>query len=200
MTFGLYIPRRSPLHGLAAQTKILILAVTSLVVFLLPDPIVLTILLSLTSLLPVAAKLPWRSVWLQLRPVIPLLVAVGLIQGILGDGLTAIVALLRFMILIMLATIVTLTTRVSDLVEAIEQSLQPAKRFGIHPAQVSLMLALSIRLIPTLLNQFHQIQEAQRARGLDRNWLALFVPFLIKTLRMADELSDALDVRGSNMD
>lgn len=200
MSFGLYIPRRSPIHALSAQTKILALAVASIVVFLVPSPIGLAILFGLIALLPSIAKLPSSSVWLQVRPVIPLLVAVALIQGLAGDWLTGILACLRFAILILLATIVTLTTRVSDLVEAIEQILQPAKRFGVNPAQVSLMLALSIRLIPTLLHQFHQVQEAQRARGLDRSWLALFVPFLVKTLRMADELSDALDARGYGAD
>lgn len=196
MSFGLYIERRSLIHLLAARIKFLVLAIISLVVFLLSNPVALLVLLALTSLLPIVARLPVRSVWLQLRPVLPLLIAVLLIQGLLGDWMTGILALLRFTILILLGTIVTLTTRVSDLVEAIEQVLQPGKRIGINPAQISLMLALSMRFIPILLNQFHQIQEAQRARGLDRNWLALFVPFVIKTLRMADELSDALDARG----
>lgn len=196
MSFGLYIERRSLIHLLAARTKFLVLSITSLVVSLLSNPVALLVLLALTSLLPIVARLPVRSVWLQLRPVLPLLIAVLLIQGLLGDWMTGILALLRFTILILLGTIVTLTTRVSDLVEAIEQVLQPGKRIGINPAQISLMLALSMRFIPILLNQFHQIQEAQRARGLDRNWLALFVPFVIKTLRMADELSDALDARG----
>lgn len=196
MSFGLYISRRSPIHNLPAKVKILILVITGMVVFLVPNPIALGILLGLTSLLPVLAKLPLQSVWLQLRPIIPWLIAVLLIQGLLGDWLAGTTAMLQFALLTLLATIVTLTTRVSEMIEAIEQALQSCKRFGINPAQVSLMLALAIRFIPVLLNQFHEIQEAQRARGLDRNGLALFVPFMIKTLRMADELSDALDARG----
>ena len=196
MHFGLYISRRSPIHNLSAKVKILILVITGMVVFLVPNPIALGILLGLTSLLPVFAQLPLPSVWLQLRPIIPWLIAVLLIQGLLGDWLAGTTAMLQFALLTLLATIVTLTTRVSEMIEAIEQALQPCKRFGINPAQVSLMLALAIRFIPVLLNQFHEIQEAQRARGLDRNGLALLVPFVIKTLRMADELSDALDARG----
>jgi len=196
MSFGLYIARRSPIHVLSARAKILVLTITGIVVFLLSNLVALLALLVLASLLPIVAQLPARSVWLQLRPVLPLLIAVLLLQGLLGDWASGMVALLRFTILIVLGTIVTLTTRVSDLVDAIEQVLQPGKRVGINPTQISLMLALSMRFIPILLNQFHQIQEAQRARGLNHNWLALFVPFVIKTLRMADELSDALDARG----
>lgn len=196
MSFGLYISRRSPIHQLSAKVKISILTITGIVVFGVSNPIALAILLGFTSLLPIVAKLPLQSVWLQLRPIVPWLIAVLLIQGLLGDWLAGTIALLRFALLALLATIVTLTTRVSEMIETIEQVLQPCKRFGINPAQVSLMLALAIRFIPVLLNQFHEIQEAQRARGLDRNGLALFVPFVIKTLRMADELSDALDARG----
>lgn len=196
MTFGLYVPRRSPIHALAAQPKLLILAITSIVVLRSSNPIVLAVLLGLTSLLPILSQLPLSSVWVQLRPIIPLLLAVALIPTLLGDWLAGVIALLRFLILILLATIVTLTTRMSDMMAAIEQALQPGKRIGINPAHISLMLSLSLRLIPMLLNQFYEIQEAQRARGLDRTALALFVPFMVKTLRMADELSEALDARG----
>jgi biotin transport system permease protein len=196
MTFGLYIQRRSPIHKLSATLKILILVVTSVAVFLLAEPIVLMILLVLTGLLLPLSRLPLSSVGAQLRPVMPLLIAVLLIQGLLGDWLSGLVALLRFTILILLATIVSLTTRMSEMMAVIERALQPCKCLGINPSQVSLMLALSLRLIPLLLSQFREIQEAQQARGLDRNWLALLVPFLVKTLRMADELSDALDARG----
>lgn len=200
MTFGLYVPRRSPLHALSAKIKLLVLTLVSIGVLATSNPIILTVLLAFTSLLPALSRLPLSTFWSQLRPVLLLLLAVALIPALLGDWLSGVVALLRFLILILLATIVTLTTRVSDLVEAIEQILQPTKRLGMNPAQISLMLALALRFIPTLLNQFHDIQEAQRARGLDRNGLALFVPFIIKTLRMADELSDALDARGYGVD
>jgi biotin transport system permease protein len=196
MTFGAYISRQSPIHALSAQTKLLSLTIASVLVFFLSQVVALLGLLLVSSGLLWLAKLPFWAVWLQLRSVIPLLIAILLIQGLLDSWQAGVVALLRFAILILLATIVTLTTRVSDLVEAIEQALQPLRRFGVRPGQVSFMLALSIRLVPLLLQQFHEIQEAQRARGLDRNWLALLVPLVIKTLRMADDLSEALDARG----
>jgi biotin transport system permease protein len=196
MTFGIYIARSSPIHALSAATKLTGLTVASVLIFLLSDLAALVVVLVASSGLLLLAKLPVRSVWFQLRSVVPLLATIFIIQGLLDSWQTGLVVLLRFAILMLLATIVTFTTRVSDLVEAIEQGLQPLRRFGMRPVQISFMLALSIRLVPILLHQFHEIQEAQRARGLDRHWLALLVPLLVKTLRMADDLSEALDARG----
>jgi biotin transport system permease protein len=47
-----------------------------------------------------------------------------------------------------------------------------------------------------MMREAQEILEAQRARGLDRNAIAVLVPLLIKTLKMADDLSDAIDARG----
>lgn len=195
MSFGLYIPRQSLIHAVSAQVKGLVLAIAGIVVFLVSDPVWLAGMLAIVSILPVLARLPLNAVGVQLRPVLPLLVAIWLLQGLLGDWVSGWLALLRFMILVILATIVTLTTRLSDMVEAIEQVLQPLQIIGVNSSQVSLILAMAIRFVPVLLEQFHEIQEAQRARGLDRHWIALLVPLMVKTLRMADELSDALDAR-----
>ena len=52
------------------------------------------------------------------------------------------------------------------------------------------------RFIPLLFDQFAEIREAQRARGLDRNIFALLMPLMIKTLKMADNLTEAIEARG----
>lgn len=196
MTFGLYISRHSPIHRLSARCKVGLLAVAGVSVFLISHVIGLAGLLAVVMIMMPIAKLPYAAVMAQFRPVVPLLIAILLLQGLWGDWLSGWIAVLRFAILIGLATLVTLTTRLSEMTEAIEQGLTPLKRFGINPVQVSFMLTLALRFIPILLHQFHEIQEAQQARGLDRHPIALFVPFLVKTLRMADEVSEALDARG----
>lgn len=195
MTFGLYIHRQSPIHRLSATIKLISLAAIGLLVALIPHLWGLALLQTIVCLLCWIARLPLPALWRQLRPVSILLLGILFIYGITGDWHTGGIAILRFTILILLATLITLTTRVSDMVEAIEHTLQPLQPFGLHPSKISLMIALSIRLIPVLLNQVHQIQEAQQARGIDRPILALLVPLFIKTLRMADELSDAIEAR-----
>ncbi|HYD64830.1 energy-coupling factor transporter transmembrane component T, partial [Azospirillum sp.] len=94
------------------------------------------------------------------------------------------------------ATLVTLTTRVSDMVETLERALAWLRPLGVNAGKVSLMLALTIRLVPVLLAQAQEIRMAQRARGVERSAVALLVPLMVKTLRMADDLADALEARG----
>ena len=57
------------------------------------------------------------------------------------------------------------------------------------------MLSMVIRFIPLMMREAREILEAQRARGLDRSAIALLMPLLIKTLKMADDLSDAIEAR-----
>jgi hypothetical protein len=69
---------------------------------------------------------------------------------------------------------------------------------GVNPAKVSLALSLALRFIPLLYAQVHDIREAQRVRGLERNFTAIAVPLLVRTLRMANDLTDAIEARGFN--
>lgn len=59
-----------------------------------------------------------------------------------------------------------------------------------------MMLSMVIRFIPMMMREAQEVLEAQRARGLDRNAIALLMPLLIKTLKMADDLSEAIEARG----
>lgn len=195
VSLGLYIPRRSLLHRISAQSKLLGLTLAAVLVFLTAQIMILLGILAIGLGLLLLAKLPIAAVWGQLRPMLPMLLAILLLQGLLENWQSGWLAVLRFTILLVLAALVTLTTRLSDLVEAIEQALQPAKAVGVNPAKVGLVLAMAIRFVPVLLEQYREVQMAQAARGLDRHWIALLVPLLVKTLRMADELSEALDAR-----
>lgn len=192
----LYIPRSSPLHTLPTSLKLLVLVVAGAGIWGVENLWVLLGLLVISGLLIALAKLPWRAIAAQLQPTLLLLFILFLLQSGSAGWVAGLVLVLRFTILVTLASLVSLTTRTTDLLAVLEQGFQPLRWLGIDPAQVSLTLAMSMRFIPVLLSQFQAIQEAQRARGLDRHIVALLVPFLVKMLRMADELSDALDARG----
>jgi biotin transport system permease protein len=81
------------------------------------------------------------------------------------------------------------------MLETLERALQPLRRFGVSPARLGLLLSLTLRFIPLLATWLREIQEAQRVRGLDRNTFAVLVPLLVKTLRTADTLAEAIDAR-----
>jgi biotin transport system permease protein len=82
------------------------------------------------------------------------------------------------------------------MIDILERVMKPLCLVGINPSKVGMMLSMVIRFIPLMMREAQEILEAQRARGLDRSAIALLVPLLIKTLKMADNLSDAIEARG----
>ncbi|HEX8819249.1 MAG TPA: energy-coupling factor transporter transmembrane component T, partial [Archangium sp.] len=130
-----------------------------------------------------------------LRPAAFVLGALFVLHVLLSGVEPALQAVLRLAVLLLLATLVSLTTRASDMLESLERALRPLGRLGVNPARLSLMLSLTLRFIPLLATWLHDIREAQRVRGLENDPFAVLVPLLVKTLRTADQLADAIDAR-----
>ena len=193
---SLYVPGRSPVHRLPAGVKLLVLAAGSAALFVVPGVAVHAVELLAVLVLFHVAGLPWREVLDQLRPALVLLVPIFLFHVFVTDWVLGLETALRILVLLFLAVIVTLTTRLSDMIEVLETAMRPLRLAGINPSKVGMMLSMVIRLVPLMMREAGEILEAQRARGLERNAIALLVPLLIKALKMADDLSDAMDARG----
>jgi biotin transport system permease protein len=142
------------------------------------------------------ARIPPAAIAGQLRGPLMLLAVLFLAHGLLTGWLVGLVVVLRFAVLILLATLVALTTPVSEMLETFERVLRPTAVLGIDPERIAFVLAMTIRLIPMLAAFAQEVHEAQRARGLDRNLVALTVPLLIRCLRAADALGEAIEARG----
>ena len=67
---------------------------------------------------------------------------------------------------------------------------------GVNPAKVSLALSLALRFIPVLAQITREVREAQRVRGLENSVIALAIPLFVRTLRMSDDIADAIEARG----
>jgi biotin transport system permease protein len=196
MTWGLYVAVDSRLHRVPAAAKLTAMFVASLLVLAIDGWVALAVLAcGAVSLFPLA-RLPWRAVLDQLRLPLLFIAAIAVANGLLTSWSLGAVVGLRFAILICLATLIALTTRVSDMLAAFERGLAPLRRFGVDPERVAFVLALTIRLIPVLAAHVGVIREAQQARGLDRSIVALAVPLLIRGLRTADALTEAIEARG----
>ena len=193
---GLYIHRESPVHALPAGWKVAALAASATGALFMTEPLALGAALLVTGGLFALARLPVRAVAEQLRPLLPVLALFFAVQVAFADWQAATVMVGRFALLVLLATLVTLTTRASDMIDTLERALGVLRPLGVNAGKLSLMLSLTIRLIPVLLDLVQQIRMAQRARGVERSAAALLVPLMVKTLRMADNLSDALEARG----
>ena len=193
---SLYVPGDSLVHRLSAGAKLLILFAASAALFAVSGIAVHAVELAVIAVVFRTAGLPWRDTLHQLRPALLFLVPIFLFHVFVTDWALGLETVLRIVVLLLLAVLVTLTTRLSDMIDVIERATRPLRHVGVNPSKVGMMLSMVIRFIPLMVREAQEILEAQRARGLDRSAIALLVPLLIKTLKMADDLSDAIDARG----
>ncbi len=195
MIRGLYRPGTSALHRMWPGLKLVLLPLAGTAMFLSQSPIVVAAALAGVVLLYLIAGFSPRLTAAQLRPAFWALAILFVVQfWFAGVDVAATVAL-RLAALILLASLVTLTTRMSAMVEVLERVLAPLRPIGVDPAKVGLAISLAIRFIPAVAGVFAEVREAQRARGVERNILALAVPLIVRTLKMADEVAEAIDAR-----
>lgn len=193
---GEYRHGRSFLHSLPAGAKLAGLVLSGTAIFLVSDLRMLAGMLAATLLLYKAAGMALREAARPLRSAALLLLVIFAAQAALNTWEQALTVVLRFVILITLANLVTLTTTVSAVMERLSAWLAPLARVGVNPIKISLAVSLAIRFIPLLMTIGSEVRDAQRARGLERNILAMALPLIVRTLRMADEIAEAIEARG----
>ena len=193
---SLYVPGGSFIHRAPAAVKLLILLIGSAALFMVSSIPVHAAELVLIAGLFHAARLPWRDTFRQLRTVLIFLVPIFLFHVFITDWVLGLETVLRILVLLLLAVLVTLTTRPTEMIDVLEAAIRPLRHVGVNPSKASMMLSMVVRFIPMMMREAQEILEAQRARGLDRNAIALLMPLLIKTLKMADDLSEAIEARG----
>ncbi|RDV43339.1 energy-coupling factor transporter transmembrane protein EcfT [Leifsonia sp. ku-ls] len=97
---------------------------------------------------------------------------------------------------VLLAGLLVLTTRVTELLDAVERGLRPLQRLGLDAERAAVLLTVTLTTVPVVARLAGDVREAQRARG-GRPGLRFFaVPFLILSLKHADQLGEALAARG----
>ena len=196
MIGGFYYPGDSAIHRAPAGLKLCTLIVLCGMVFLI-ESLVFTVLIGVSILGAFAlARIPAQHVFFSIRPVLIFLVILFVLEWLLIDAQTATRVIVRFLTLILAATLVTQSTRSSAMLDALESGLRPLARLGLDTARISLALSLAIRFAPLMAEVASEVREAQRARGLDRSVFALAVPTVIRTLKTADAVADAIDARG----
>ena len=158
--------------------------------------VALLVALGIVLLLYGAADLSVRVALRQLRPLV-WIGAFTIVFHLLVNGLQrAVVVVGVLAVLVLLAALVTLTTRTTDLVDAVVAACRPLRVLRVDPERVGLMLALGIRCVPVVVGLAEEVRDAQRARGLTASPRAFAVPLLVRSLRHADALGEALTARG----
>lgn len=114
--------------------------------------------------------------------------------------------ILRLVLMIMLTTLLTATTKPLDLTYALEWYMFPLKliRFPVH--EVAMTISIALRFIPTLLDETDRIMKAQSSRGVDfkhgkissrlKAIVSLIIPLFISSFQRSEELADSMEARG----
>ncbi|MFE3544820.1 energy-coupling factor transporter transmembrane component T family protein [Nocardia sp. NPDC059177] len=198
---GLYQPGDSLLHRLPAGVKLwgLVLAIVAMTVFVRDLPGVAAVVLAVAGLFALA-RISWRVALAQVRPVLWMTVIIGVFQLLTTSPTRAVAVCAVLLVSVALAALVTVTTRVTDLLDVLVRALRPLRRAGVDPERAALLLALAIRCVPLLAQIVHEVAEARRARGLSWSATALVTPVLVRALRTADAMGEALAARGVDDD
>lgn len=223
LIFGRYIPGDSLIHRLDPRTKLLGAIWFIIIIFLANNWIsyaaLVIFVLTAVKLTQINPKffingvkpLIWlilftvilqilftsgQTIWLRLGPIV--ISQEGVLNGVF--------IFLRFVLIIFMSTILTLTTMPLSLTDAIEFLLRPfaAIRMPVH--EIALMLSIALRFVPTLMDETEKIMNAQRARGIDfgegniyqqmKSIVPLLIPLFVSSFNRAEELATAMEARG----
>jgi energy-coupling factor transporter transmembrane protein EcfT len=219
---GNYIPGRSLVHRLDPRVKILsVISLSVAVLFAAPFGA------SLISIL-LAASLPMgtishRRLWQALAPVRPFLLLLLLLHMLTTGGrplppfpiwkiivtveglTTGFMVVWRFGLLVTAAAILTMTTSPSELVAGLQNLLKPLAKIGVPVRDVTTMVSLALRFVPTLLAEVDRMKEARSARGASftagkisvrlRAARSLVLPVILHSFKRADDLAVAMEAR-----
>ncbi|SOC17275.1 biotin transport system permease protein [Rhodobacter sp. JA431] len=191
---------RSILHRLPAGLKLTALAAAGSAVIWVSDWRVMVDLLLLVALAFPVARLGRGALVQQLRPLLPMLVVLLLAQGLMASWTEAALVIARIATLVLMAGLVTLTTRTEDLIATVERLLTPLAPLGVNPGKVSLAFSLALRFLPVIAEEAERVREAQSARGLGNSPLALALPLIVRVLKSAEDIADAIEARSGHDD
>ena len=191
------MPGNTWLHRAPAGLKLAVLALSSSALMWEPSPLLLLVACALVCLSVRCAGASLRQVWQQLRPLVWMLLVLGGLSVWSQGVWQALEMVLRLFTLVLAALVVSMTTPLTQMMQVVVWLLGPLQRLGwVNAEKVALGFGLTLRLIPELGVQWQDIRVAQRARGLTRSPLTMGVPMLLRTLRRADEIAEAIDARG----
>lgn len=227
LVIGQYVPMESLVHRLDPRSKLISMFLLVIIVFLANNWLSygLLILFCLASI--TASKLPFQFIYRGLRSVFfivfltfilnlfftnggPLLFSWGWLHIYLNGLIQSIFISIRILVIIVITTLLTLTTSPIEITDGLESLLHPLKRIKLPVHEFALMMSISLRFIPTLLEETEKIIKAQAARGSDfttgsiksrfKAVVPLLVPLFVSAFKRAEELAMAMEARGYHGD
>lgn len=223
MLMGRYIPGNSLIHKMDPRSKLLVVIAFVIVIFLANDWMGYLLLLLYTFSGVVLSRISLSYFLKGLRPMIGLILFTVIFQMFFTPGshvlfsfwifkvsteslINSVYIFFRFILIIFMSTILTLTTPPLTLADGIETGLAPLKKIKVPVHELGLMLSISLRFIPTLMDDTTMIMNAQKARGMDfgegsliqkiKSVIPILIPLFVSSFRRADDLAIAMESRG----
>lgn len=221
ITIGQYFPGSSPLHRADPRVKILLTILYMAAIFLVNTILGFIILTLFTLLTVVISEVPIKYTLKGLKPVLIIIVFTAVLNlftvkgtpifdyGVIHisyEGIIIVIKLVfRLSLLVVSASLLTLTTTPILLTDGIEKLMSPFSRLGLPAHEIAMMMTIALRFIPTLLEETDKIMKAQAARGADfdtgklidraKSFIPVLVPLFISAFRRADDLAIAMEAR-----
>lgn len=223
LILGRYIPGDSLIHRLDPRSKLLAMIIFIGIIFWANNLITNSIAFAFVFLLVLLSKIKFSFFLGGLKPMIGLIIFTTLFQVFFAKGgevywsfwifqitsyglQQAGIILTRFILIIFFSTLLTLTTMPLSLADAVESLLKPLTYFKLPVHELGLMLSMSLRFVPTLMDDTQRIMNAQRARGVDFNEgslvqkvkaiIPILIPLFASSFKRADALATAMEARG----
>ncbi|KDE40624.1 MAG: energy-coupling factor transporter transmembrane component T family protein [Nitrincola lacisaponensis] len=193
---SLYIAQKSWLHRLSAGIKLLFLAAISLLLYPVEQPSVLLLFLIATLLAYATVGYAALRQLLALKTLLPLFALIFLLQWWSVGFAPAALLVMRMLTLILLANLITLTTRMDDMMDAVMPLFAPLRLLKIETRRIAFAVTLLIRFIPVLMAVVNHLLDAWKARGGGRKLWRLVIPLTIQSIRLSDSVAEALAARG----
>ncbi|MYG42165.1 MAG: energy-coupling factor transporter transmembrane protein EcfT [Rhodobacteraceae bacterium] len=192
-------PIKTPYHNLPVVWKLAILSITTIIVYQLEDHLILTALFLVLFLLNLIPGINFLKLAIRnLTPIIPFMVIILLWHVLTGAIVKGMVLLVKFMIVISLANLVTMTSQLDDMIVLIEKLVKPLGKIGLDLSFLGLTFGLVIRSVPNLLEITKRLNFSWRSRSLKRPTWRLVFPLICFALDDADHVAEAIKARRPN--
>lgn len=222
LLLGRYIPYNSWVHNLDARSKLLATILYISFLFIANNWLSYLLLMGFAGLAIYLSKLPVTYFIKGIQPMFFLILFTALLQILFTPGAQTIFSLgiisisqqgiarglfifMRFILMIVISTILTLTTEALEIADAIEFYLSPLKRFNFPVAETTMMLSISMRFIPTMMDEAEVIMNAQKSRGVSfdegnlieriKSFIPILIPLFVNSYDRAPQLATAMEAR-----
>ena len=222
ITLGQFFPGKSPIHRLDPRTKLMMLILYIVLLFVASNWISYALMAVFLLIVIKISTIPFKSIVRGLKPVVFILIFTGLLNLFFTKGGKVLVSfwglsittvgveralfmVTRILMLITGTFLLTYTTSPISLTDGLESLMKPLKKIHVPVHELSMMMCIALRFIPTLIEETDKIMSAQKARGADfesgsliqraKALVPILVPLFISAFRRADELATAMECR-----